>query len=191
MTLQVRGLPVALTLAMTLSLGVLDPPLGHAQDPGLLTLGPRIGVGGDSPLGEEQKENFEQFDIAATFVLPWGWHGKSGWGLETRFIASAGELRAAGISGFMGTLVPDLAVSAFNGGVTIDVGLGAGFFGRHKYGVQNFGGPVQIIATTGIGFLLHQTFFAGYRFQHFSDATVYGSDSLGADMHLTEVSYLF
>lgn len=178
-------------LALALSLSVLVSPPGHAQDAGLLTLGPRVGVGGDSPLGEEQKEDFEQYDIAATFALPWGWQGGSGWGLDTRLIASAGELRAAGSTGFMGTLVPDLAVSALDGGITIDIGIGAAFFGRHKYGVQNFGGPVQILATTGIGFLFYQTLFAGYRFQHFSDATIYGSDSLGADMHLLELSYKY
>lgn len=189
MPFSLRRQPIVLTLALSLS--VCFSPLSYAQDPGLLTVGPRYGVGGDSPLGEEQKEDFEQYDIAATFVLPWGWHGESGWGLDTRFIASAGELRAAGAAGFMGTLVPDLALSAFNGAITLDIGLGAGFFGRHKYGVQDFGGPVQILATTGIGFLFYHTFFAGYRFQHFSDATAYGSNSLGADMHLTELSYRF
>lgn len=189
MLFSVRRHLLVLTLACSLS--VCLPPFGHAQEPGLLTIGPRMGVGGDSPLGEEQKEDFEQYDIAATFVLPWGWHAESGWGLDTRFIASAGELRAAGSSGFMGTLVPDLAFSIFDGVVTLDVGLGAGFFGRYKFGVQNFGGPVQIIGTTGVGLMVYRTFFAGYRFQHFSDATIYGSDSLGADMHLVELSYRF
>jgi hypothetical protein len=34
-------------------------------------------------------------------------------------------------------------------------------------------------------------FHAGYRFQHFSDAGIYGSTSLGADMHLFEFGYRF
>jgi len=91
----------------------------------------------------------------------------------------------------MATLVPLLAVSSPNGLVTIDAGAGAGFFSNYKFGVQNFGGPVQIIGTAAIGFDPLPGFHAGYRFQHFSDAGAYGSSSLGVDMHMIEIGYRF
>ncbi|MGH7206421.1 MAG: acyloxyacyl hydrolase [Nitrospiraceae bacterium] len=169
-------------------------PVGEeqAKPMALLGVGPRVGVGGNSPLGEEQKENFQMYDVAALFRLPWGWWHRSGaWGLETRLIASAGELTAAGTTSLMATLVPGLAVTSRNGAVSIDVGVGPGFFSNYKFGVQDFGGPVQIVGTAGIGFNLLPGFHAGYRFQHFSDAGIYGATSLGVDMHILEIAYRF
>lgn len=188
-------------LADPLAVVVISPQVGRGEPPvgveparsmTLLWVGPRYGVGGDSPLGEEQKENFQMYDIAALWRLPWGWRPRySDWGLETRLIGSAGELAAAGKTGFMATLVPALAVSSRNGALSLDLGLGFGFFSNYKFGVQDFGGPVQIVGTTGIGVNPFTGFRAGYRFQHFSDAGTYGPTSLGVDMHLIEVGYAF
>ena len=163
-----------------------------ARPMALLSVSPRYGIGGDSPLGEEQKERFELYDIAALYRLPWGWWRRSSdWGLETRLIASAGELRGAGTTSLMATLVPGLAVTNRSGSVSIDVGLGPGFFTNHRFGAQDFGGPVQIVGTAGVGFDPLPGFHAGYRFQHFSDAGVYGPTSLGVDMHIIEIGYRF
>jgi len=171
-----------------------DSPFGEeqAKPMALLAVSPRYGIGGNSPLGEEQKENFELYDIAALVRLPWGWWRRSSaWGLETRLIASVGELTGAGTTSLMATLVPGLAVTSRNGGVSIDVGVGPGYFSNYKFGVQDFGGPVQIVGTGGIGFNLFTGFHAGYRFQHFSDAGIYGPSSLGVDMHIIEIGYRF
>jgi hypothetical protein len=156
----------------------------------LLHVGPRYGVGGNSPLGEEQQEDFVLYDIAAMFQLPWAWH-RSGWTVESRLLTSGGQLTAAGTDGLMGTVVPALALITPGGSISVDFGLGAGFFSNHRFGVQDFGGPAQIVGTTGIGFDLLQGFHAGYRFQHFSDAGMYGPTSLGVDMHIMDVSYRF
>ena len=204
---------LALTLGLTLLASppawaehllvlVVPPQVGVAGDSrfaeeqarpmALLSVSPRYGIGGDSPLGEEQKERFELYDIAALYRLPWGWWRRSSdWGLETRLIASAGELRGAGTSSLMATLVPGLAVTNRSGSVSIDVGLGPGFFTNHQFGAQDFGGPVQIVGTAGIGFDPLPGFHAGYRFQHFSDAGVYGPTSLGVDMHILEIGFRF
>lgn len=164
----------------------------YAEPMALLWVGPRYGLGGNSPLGEEQKENFQMYDVAAHLRLSWGWrHRPSGWTLETRLIASAGQLVAAGTSGLMMAVVPALAVSSPNGLLSVDAGPGLGFFTNHKFGVQNFGGPAQIIATAGIGLDPFPLFHADYRFQHFSDAGVYGPTSLGVDMHIIELGYRF
>jgi hypothetical protein len=156
-----------------------------------LGVGPRYGVGGNSPLGEEQKENFQLFDLAALFKLPWGFEAAREWAVETRLLTSAGQLTAAGESSFMSTIVPCVALTSFGGRVTLDLGLGGGFFTNHTFGVQDFGGPAQIVGTTGIAITLFKDFHAGYRFQHFSDAGIYGPTSLGVDMHIMDVRYRF
>ena len=50
----------------------------------------------------------------------------------------------------MVTVVPELALSGWEGLVTFDAGVGAGFFSNYKFGMQDFGGPVQIVATVGV-----------------------------------------
>ena len=40
----------------------------------------------------------------------------------------------------MMTAVPDLALNGWEGLVTFDAGVGAGFFSNYNFGVQDFGG---------------------------------------------------
>jgi hypothetical protein len=164
-----------------------------AEDLSLLSIGPRYGFSGKTPLlGKQQTYNFDLFDIAATLKLPWSWAlGESPWSVETRLITSAGALYAAGETGFIATVVPNVALSGWNGFVSLDAGVGLGFFGRDKYGTQDFGGHVQIVATTALQIHPFSHAFAGFRLQHFSDAGIYGSDALGVDMYIVEVGYRF
>ena len=180
-------------LILILWLSTLLCTPSHAGDMALLSIGPRIGFGEKVPLmGKEAKYYFHLYDVAAVIRLPWSWPlGESTWSLETRLIASAGLLTGAHESGLMMTAVPDLALSGWDGLVTFDTGVGAGFFSNHTFGVQDFGGPVQIIATAGVRVNPFSHAFAGFRAQHFSDAGLYGSSSLGVDMYIMELGYRF
>jgi hypothetical protein len=91
----------------------------------------------------------------------------------------------------MMTAVPALALSGWEGLVALDAGVGAGFFSNQMFGVQDFGGPVQIVATMGVRVNPFSHAYAGFRVQHFSDAGVYGSSSLGVDMYIAELGYRF
>jgi len=159
----------------------------------LLSIGPRLGFTGKTPfLGREQKYNFHLTDVAATFTLPWSWPlGDSPWTIESRLITSAGWLAAASENGVMATVVPVLALSGWNRRLSFDAGAGAGFFSRDHFGVQDFGGPVQIVATVGVQINPIPHAYAGFRLQHFSDAGVYGPTSLGVDMYIVELGYRF
>jgi lipid A 3-O-deacylase PagL len=182
-----------LPLMAMVGLAVLSHGRADADDTMLLSIGPRIGFTGKSPfLGKEQKYAFHLTDIAATFKLPWSWPlGQSPWTVETRLITSAGVLTAAGDTGFMGTVIPGLALSGWNRFISLDAGLGAAFFSRSHYGTQDFGGRAQIAGTVGIQINPISCAFAGFRLQHFSDAGLYGSASLGVDMYIVEVGYRF
>jgi lipid A 3-O-deacylase PagL len=184
---------LASSVALILALTTLTYAPVLAEDTILISIGPRIGFSGKTPfLGKQQEYNFYLTDVAAVFRLPWSRQlSDSGWNLETRLITSAGVLAATEDYGLMATVVPDLALSGWNGLVTLDAGAGAGFFSRYKFGVQDFGGPVQIVATTGITFNPFAHAYAGFRLQHFSDAGVYGPSSLGVDMYIIEVGYKF
>jgi len=176
-----------------LGLSILIQGKSIAGDTTLLSIGPRYGFSGKAPLlGKQQTYNFELYDVAATFRLPWSWPlGESPWRVETRLITSAGALHAAGETGFMGTVVPDVALSGWNGFVSLDAGLGLGFFSRDKYGTQDIGGPVQIVGTIALQIHPIPHAFVGFRLHHFSDAGLYGSNALGVDLYIIEVGYRF
>ena len=180
-----------LLLAIWLSTVICTPSL--AGDIALLSIGPRIGFGEKIPLfGKEAKYYFHLYDVAAVIKLPWSWPlGESMWSLETRLIASAGLLTGANDSGLMMTAVPALALSGWEGLVALDAGVGAGFFSNQMFGVQDFGGPVQIVATMGVRVNPFSHAYTGFRVQHFSDAGLYGSSSLGVDMYIVELGYRF
>jgi hypothetical protein len=183
--------PLILLLALWLSAATCTP--SFAEGITLLSIGPRVGFSDKTPLlGKEQKYFFRMADVAAVFKLPWSWPlGESTWNLETRLIASAGLLTAANESGLMTTAVPVLALSGWNGFITFDTGVGAGFFSNHTFGVQDFGGPVQIVATSGVRVSPFPHAYTGFRVQHFSDAGLYGPSSLGVDMYIVELGYQF
>ena len=110
-----------LLLTLWLSTALCTTP-GLAADMALLSIGPRFGFSGKTPLlGKEQKHFFRMTDVAAVFTLPWSWPlGGNPWSLETRLIASAGLLEAAGDSGLIMTVVPDLALTGWRGLITFD-----------------------------------------------------------------------
>jgi hypothetical protein len=159
----------------------------------LLSIGPRVGFSGGTPLlGKRPTESFRIADVAAVFTLPWSWPlGGSAWTLDTRLTASAGLLEAAGDSSLLMTVVPGLALSGWKGLVSVDAGAGLGFMSDYKFGVQDFGGPVQLTVTAGVRVNPISHAYAGFRIQHFSDAGLYGSSSLGIDLYIVELGYRF
>lgn len=58
-------------------------------------------------------------------------------------------------------------------------------------GQQDFGGPFQFALTLGIGVPVYKKPGVAYRFLHYSDAGLNGSDTTGADFHMNEISYRF
>ena len=182
---------VHLLFTLCLAAAICTP--SFANDITLVSIGPRMGFSGKTPLlGREQKYPFHLYDVAAVFRLPWSWHmGESPWNLETKLITSAGVLTGADESGLMMTLVPDLALSGWQDRVTFDVGGGAGLFSRYKFGTQDFGGPAQWVITAGVRVSPLPHAYVGIRAQHFSDAGLYGSSTMGVDMYIIEVGYQF
>ena len=166
----------------------------QAEESILITIGPRIGFSTSSTplLGKQQKENLRLYDVAALFGLPWhSLLGNGNWHLGTRLITSLGVIEGAGDAGLIATFVPDIAVSGWNGLISVDAGLGVGLFSSRRFGVQDFGGLAQVAGTVGIMFSPLTHSYAGFRLQHFSDAGLYGSDALGVDMYLLEIGYKF
>lgn len=167
------------------------PALGLADGISLMSVGVRYAISGNSPIGEQTQEDYQQYDVAATFRMPWTWYYSSGWGFSTRLIASGGVLKGASGQAFITTLVPVVAFGRKDERISIDMGGGGALMSSYKFGMQNFGGPFQFVWTFGLNFKVYGPVGLGYHFQHYSDATIYGSDSRGVDLHMFELAYRF
>lgn len=179
-------------LVMTVCLTVIFSGLAHTKETEVLSVGIRGGINSETlGIPPTEKEDFEQYDVFAVVGTPWSWDFSSGWDIRFRLNVSAGTLRAAGDSGFIGEVGPGLAFSNPSWRFTFDIGGGAAYLSEEKYGRQDIGGPVQIIGHGGITYHLPWRISAGYRFHHMSDASIYGSNNRGVDLHMLELSYRF
>ena len=142
-------------------------------------------------LGGSAPEEFQEYDVAANFRLPWAWYSQSGWGAGIRLIASAGALYGAGETALVVSLIPLVALGSQDGRFTLDMGAGGALLSRHHFGTQDYGGYFQFALTAGVGVPLFEQLGVGYRFLHYSDAGINGPNTTGADMHMLELTYRF
>jgi hypothetical protein len=169
------------------------PSVGYGVDASLMAVGVRGGISikGESPLGEQMREDFVGADLFGLFRLPWSWYSASGWGVGTRLITSAGAMSALEKVALVSSVAPVLALGTKDGRFTIDAGLGGALISAHDFGRHDLGGPFQFVATAGASVVPFGRFGFGYRFQHYSDGTIYGTDTRGVDLHMIELTYRY
>jgi hypothetical protein len=179
---------VVASLVALLSAGIC-----YGGDRDLMAIGLRggISVKGESPLGEQMREDFVGSDVFGVFRLPWEWYSTSGWGVGTRLITSVGALSALKKVALITSVTPVLALGTQNGRFTVDAGIGGALVSAHDFGRHDFGGPFQFSATAGASVVLFRPVGLGYRFQHYSDGTIYGSNTRGVDLHMIEITYRY
>jgi hypothetical protein len=189
-TVSYIGFVVRLLL-LFLTWSFLVPAPSHSEEMRLLKLSFRARFSGATTIGEQQPEEFEEYDLAANIELPWQRYSSSGWGIGTQLMASVGIMRNGGDNGLVVSLIPIVALGSDDGRFYLDAGAGVALLSRYRYGTQDYGGPFQFALTAGAGFPLYKRLGLGYRFLHYSDAGVNGPDTIGADFHMIELRYLF
>lgn len=171
--------------------GLLSPAPSYSEGLELQSLSLRARISEKTLLGEEAPEDFKEYDVSANFHLPWNHYSTSGWGMGSRLMASGGLLRGASENALVVSLIPELTLGSQDGRFVLDLGAGGALFSRWRFGTQDFGGPFQFALTAGVAFPLYRNLGLGYRFLHYSDAAVNGSETIGADFHMIEFSYRF
>jgi len=166
-------------------LSFFSPQPGSAEETGWISVGFRAGL--SATYGNE---DFEQYELFATYGLPWSWGLTDTSFVSTRICLSAGALRGGGETGLIGSAGPTVALSMFNGIILLDGGISAALLSEHQFGQENFGGPIQFVSHVGIGFKLGANLGVGYRFQHMSNASIYKRNP-GLELHVLELGYLF
>jgi hypothetical protein len=172
-------------LILVLLLGIFSPRPGRAEETNWTAVGFRVGIS-----ATEQRGDFTQYEVFATYGLPWSWQPASTWALSTRIHFSAGALRGGGETGFIGSVGPNIALSMVGGHILLDGGISPALLSKHEFGQEDFGGPVQFVSHVGISFKLGTNLGVGYRFQHMSNASIYDQNP-GLELHVFELSYWF
>ncbi|MEN6621226.1 MAG: acyloxyacyl hydrolase [Smithella sp.] len=150
----------------------------------LLSIGFRARFSSLDIIGSKAPEEFQEYDLSANFRLPWEKYSQSGWGLGTKLMTSIGALHAAGVTGLVVSFIPLVTYGRQDGRYVIDMGIGGALFSQRTFGEQDYGGAFQFALTAGASIPLFKRLGIGYRYQHYSDAGIYGPESTGADFHI-------
>ena len=182
---------VLLSVVVTALIGFMNPSAG-AELLRLEYVSVRGGYTGNV-IGHFQPENFNQFDVALAARLPLEKEIGDNWVLGTRVLLTGGALVGThDNTSAIFTLEPFYVLFGRKDGlISIDIGIGGALVTPYHFQNQNFGGVFQWVWTFGATSRFLGPFGAGYHFQHFSDAGMYGSDARGVDMHLFELIYWF
>jgi hypothetical protein len=148
-------------------------------------------VKGESPLGERMRESFTGGDLFGIFRLPLNWYSASGWGAGTRLMSSVGLLSEQEKVALVTSLVPMVSLGREDDRFSVNVGIGGALISAHRFGRHDLGGPFQFVGTAGVSIELARPWNLGYRFQHYSDGTVYGNGTRGVDLHMIELIYRY
>jgi hypothetical protein len=187
-----RACTVALC-ALTLAISVVPARTCDAQETGELPL-TLVSVGGRycTNAVTDKAGAMDRVDVFWSWRTPLAWEFTSGWDLGLRLNASIGALHGQDETGFVGTFVPTIAIGDTDNFFAFEAGAGLGLFTKWEYGtVEDFGGPVQFMLDLGFNFRVTKRLGLGYRIQHWSDASLWGTDNRGVEMHLFEITYRY
>ncbi|MDP3091641.1 MAG: acyloxyacyl hydrolase [Nitrospira sp.] len=170
---------------------LVTPCVIQAEEIHLESIGLRGGASGSSPIGKKETQFFNEFDLMASWSLPWGWYSDSGWGIGTRLMGSVGALRASGDTAFIATMVPGVVLGKKDGWLSLEVGAGVALLSMHQFANQDMGGAFQVVGDIALRAKVYRGIGVGYWFHHLSDASLYGDNGRGYDLHMIELSYRF
>lgn len=168
---------------------LLVPGLSYSKNLNLHSISIRGSISEDTVLGQDAPEGFKEYDVSANFRLPWNRYSESGWGVGASLMASAGVLSGAGEDALVVSVIPELILGSEDGRYSLNFGAGAALFSRYRFGTQDYGGAFQFALTMKAGIPLYKNLGLAYRFLHYSDAGIHGSHTIGADLHMIELSY--
>jgi len=174
-----------------LVLFLVTPQLIQAEAIRLESIGLRGGVTGSPPIGKQETQYFEEYDLMANWSLPWGSYTDSGWGIGTRLMGSLGALQTSNDTAFIATMVPGVVFGKKDGWLSLEVGAGFALLSQYHFANQNMGGVFQIVGDIALRAKVYKGIGVGYWFHHLSDAGIYGDNGRGYDQHMFELSYRF
>lgn len=156
----------------------------NAADPGWTGVGARAGLT-NSVAGED----FNLFEVTATYGLPWDWSLGSGWTLGTRLDTAIGALHGGGETGVVLSIGPALAVVHPGQRFALELGVSPTVLSRHEYGDADLGGKLQFTSFIGLSYRATERLEVNGRIQHLSNAGI-SDPNPGLDQIILGCRYL-
>jgi len=165
------------------SIYTVSPQASIAESPNGFEMGFSAGV-----YATKKHEDFEQYDLFATYRLPWNWFFPSDWIIATRLNSTAGALIGGEETGLIISIGPGITVSKSGGRFSLYTGVSAALLSQNEFGKQDFGGPLQFLSHLGIRYQLSRHLAVSYQIQHMSNGHIYSSNP-SMDLHIFKLSY--
>jgi hypothetical protein len=176
---------VPLLVLIALARGISADPAVPGLDLNPDAIGGRVGTN----VGDDGRSVLHRYDIHAQWALPWQWRLQQGVTLKPVVEATAGLLHNDDESALIGSVTTGVDFAAGTSGFYLSATAGLLLVSDYRLGPEDFGGPLQGTFGAGVGFRIGKQLSLGYRYDHFSDAGLYGSDNRGVDMHMLELRY--
>jgi len=157
----------------------------------LLSVAVQARIGERTVLGEQSPESFLAYDLRTSWRTPLEHRFASGMTVGAWGLASLGIFEGPDNTAVAASAIPLLAVATDDARFNLDAGIGLALLSEHRFADQDFGGPLQFALTLGLEAPLFGRVGLSYRFMHYSDASLYGAHTIGADLHMAGLSYRF
>lgn len=124
------------------------------------------------------------------FNLPWRWEIGGGWTLQTKADFAIGWLGDGYVNAAVGSLGPAFLFAPPNLPLSFETGCSPTLLSQHHFDGKDLGGPFQFTTHLGVNWDVARPWRFGYRFEHMSNARIYGSNP-GANIHMLSLSRVF
>lgn len=176
-------------LAALFVLAGTTPGRGEWSEEGWQSVGVRGGLS-----ATQKHQFFHRYELFALYGLPWSLRGEKGWGAAMGLNLSAGALRGASETGFIGGVGPTVVFDKAGGkGIMLELGGDLDVVSRQVFGRQDFNGNLLFEGNIGLTYRFDSGYGIGYAFQHISNGGVYsdGKGNPGLDLHMVGLSFHF
>ncbi len=144
------------------------------------------------PSFNNEDESFNQYDLFASYGLPWSWQWGRAIQVDTNLTTSVGILDGGGERGVAGSLGFEFVFNGAGGRLPIELRAGSALtlISRHQYGAEDLGGPLQFTHHISLYYWFLENLSVLARVQHMSNAGIY-SENPGVDMIMLAMVYRF
>jgi hypothetical protein len=140
----------------------------------------------------DDEESFNQYDLFASYGLPWSWQWGRAIQVDTNLTTSVGVIDGGGQSGWVGSLGFEFVFSGASGNHPLELRAGSALtlISDHEYGDEDLGGPMQFTHHISLYYWFLKNLSVLACVQHMSNAGIY-DENPGVNMIMLAMVYRF
>jgi hypothetical protein len=140
----------------------------------------------------DEEESFSQYDLFASYGLPWSWQWGQAVQVDTNLTTVLGVLDGGGDTGMAASLGFEFVFGSAAGRCPFELRAGSAltYLGKERFGDEDFGGPFQFTHHISLYYWFLQNLSVVARVQHMSNGGMY-HENPGLNMAVLALVYLF